>query len=56
MYGPSNTLVARNDDNGTDTNSLISGYIIPAAGTYTIKVLSATGSATGNYTLSLGSE
>ncbi len=45
--------IARDDDGGEGTNSLIEGFELPATGSYTIVASSFGGSRTGSYTLSL---
>lgn len=47
------TELTRNDDGGEGLNSLISGFAIPATGSYTIRASSFGGSSTGNFTLTL---
>lgn len=42
-----------NDDGGGSLNSLISPYTLPSTGSYTIRASSLSGSATGDFTLSL---
>jgi hypothetical protein len=44
--------VARDDDSGPDTNSLLN-FTVPANGSYTIRVSSYSGSATGDFVLRL---
>jgi hypothetical protein len=59
LLSPSGSIIAEDDDGGGSTNARIpagSGFIsLPATGTYTIEVTSFSGSATGGYSLSLGS-
>jgi hypothetical protein len=38
LLGPDNEWLIADDDGGTDTDSLIENYTLPASGTYTIKV------------------
>ena len=45
--------LTRNDDGGGSSNSLIGPYTLPSTGTFTIRAGSYSGSATGNFTLTL---
>ena len=54
LVGPDGSVVTENDDGGTGLNSLISGFTLPATGSYTIEA-TAFSDETGSYTLSLTS-
>jgi len=45
--------LTRNDDGGGNSNSLIGPFTLPSTGTFTIRAGSYSGSATGNFTLTL---
>jgi hypothetical protein len=55
LSGPDGFELITNDDSGGNLNSLIGPYTLPQTGDYTISAQSLSGSATGNYTLSLES-
>ena len=53
LIGPEGTPLAASDDDGGNLNSLISGFALPASGTYTIVARSWGNATTGAYTLQL---
>jgi hypothetical protein len=53
LYNPSDVLVLQDDDSGGDLDSLISGYILPSSGTYTIVATSFRENGGGDYLLEL---
>jgi hypothetical protein len=54
LVGPDGAVGAEDDDGGDGLSSLISGFALPASGTYTIEA-TAFGLETGTYTLGVTS-
>lgn len=54
LFGPDGDLLTHDDDSGPDLDSLISGFVLPETGEYTI-VARGFGEETGAYALSLES-
>ena len=52
LVGPDNSVVAENDDGGTNRNALIDDVTLPSSGTYTIQATAFSGQ-TGSYQVSL---
>jgi hypothetical protein len=57
LYGPDGRLIARSDDVNApaDLNAVLSGFVAPLDGLYTV-IVSAYAGSTGNYTFSLTSD
>lgn len=53
LFGPDGDELASDDDGGGSLNSQISSFALPANGTYTISAESLSGSATGDFELTL---
>lgn len=54
LLNSAGTIIAQDDDSGQGYNSLINGFSLPSAGTYTIQAASFGDIYSGAYTLSLG--
>ncbi len=53
LLNPGGQVVVQDDDGGGRPNSLIQGFVLPSAGTYTIAAISSGGRSSGRFTLSL---